>query len=103
MKIHIFNPEHDIALASNLSNFTAPHAGRQLRHDLGFLPAIWADEGDVIKSFFIKLLDKEIGGQRMFATDDIYYRLGHYFLMAAIPGSSLPSMASKRAPPPVLT
>ena len=48
MTVHIFNPEHDIALASGLSNFTAPHAGRQLRHDLGFLPAIWAGEGDVI-------------------------------------------------------
>ena len=46
--LHIFNPEHDIALASNLSNFTAPHAGRQLRADLGFLPALWADEGDVV-------------------------------------------------------
>lgn len=46
MNLHIFNPEHDIALASGLSNFTAPHAGRQLRHDLGFLPAIWAQEGD---------------------------------------------------------
>ena len=48
MRLHIFNPEHDIALASGLSNFTAPHAGRQLRHDLGFLPAIWAKEGDVV-------------------------------------------------------
>ena len=48
MTLHIFNPEHDIALASGLSNFTAPHAGRQLRHDLGFIPAIWADEDDVI-------------------------------------------------------
>ena len=48
MTLHIFNPEHDIALASGLSNFTAPHAGRQLRHDLGFLPAIWAKEGDAI-------------------------------------------------------
>ena len=48
MKLHIFNPEHDIALASNLSNFTAPHAGRQLRSDLGFLPALWAKEGDRI-------------------------------------------------------
>ena len=48
MTIHIFNPEHDIALASNLSNFTSPHAGRQLRHDLGFLPALWAAPGDVI-------------------------------------------------------
>lgn len=48
MTLHIFNPEHDIALASGLSNFTAPHAGRQLRHDLGFLPAIWAHEDDII-------------------------------------------------------
>ena len=47
MTIHIFNPEHDIALASGLANFTAPHAGRQLRHDLGFLSAVWAQEGDV--------------------------------------------------------
>ncbi len=48
MTLHIFNPEHDIALASNLSNFTAPHAGRQLRNDLGFLPALWAQEGDEV-------------------------------------------------------
>ena len=48
MTLHIFNPEHDIALAANLSNFTAPHAGRQLRYDLGFIPAIWAKEGDSV-------------------------------------------------------
>jgi len=47
-KLHIFNPEHDIALASNLSNFTAPQAGRQLRADLGFLPAVWAAKGDYV-------------------------------------------------------
>lgn len=46
--LHLFNPEHDIALASNLTNFTAPHAGRQLRADLGFLPALWACEGDYV-------------------------------------------------------
>ena len=46
--LHIFNPEHDIALASNLANFTAPHAGRQLRTDLGFLPTIWAKEDDFV-------------------------------------------------------
>ena len=33
MKLLVFNPEHDLALAANLSNFTAPHAGRQLRTD----------------------------------------------------------------------
>lgn len=49
MTLHIFNPEHDIALASGLANFTAPHAGRQLRHDLGWLPALWAaGDDDVI-------------------------------------------------------
>ena len=46
--LHIFNPEHDIALAANLSHFTAPHAGRQLRADLGWLPALWAEEDDYI-------------------------------------------------------
>ena len=46
--IHIFNPEHDIALGAHVEQFTAPHAARQLRHDLGFLPMIWADEGDKV-------------------------------------------------------
>ena len=48
MTVHIFNPEHDLALAANLANFTAPHAGRQLRYDLGFLPALWAADGDAV-------------------------------------------------------
>ena len=48
MTLHIFNPEHDIALASGLANFTAPHAGRQLRNDLGWLPALWAQKGDAV-------------------------------------------------------
>lgn len=48
MVFRIFNPEHDIALAANLSNFTPPHAARQLRRDLGFLPALWAEEDDVV-------------------------------------------------------
>ncbi len=46
--LHVFNPEHDIALAAHLANFTAPHAGRQLRADLGFIPALWAQEGDAV-------------------------------------------------------
>lgn len=48
MTLHVFNPEHDLALAADLSNFTAPHAGRQLRADLGFLPALWAKSDDVV-------------------------------------------------------
>lgn len=48
MTLHLFNPDHDLALASGLTNFTAPHAGRQLRHDLAFLPALWAAPGDIV-------------------------------------------------------
>lgn len=48
MLLHIFNPEHDIALASNLERFTAPHAARQLRHDFGFLPTLWAKNGEFV-------------------------------------------------------
>ena len=48
MKLLVFNPEHDLALAANLSNFTAPHAGRQLRADLGYIPAIWAADDDCV-------------------------------------------------------
>lgn len=48
MTLHIFNPEHDIALAHDNKYFTAPHAGRQLRHDLDYLPALWAKEDDYV-------------------------------------------------------
>lgn len=72
MTLHIFNPEHDIALAANLSNFTAPRAGRQLRHDLAFLPALWAKEGDSV------LVDDVEMAQR--GLDDVYRQLTKYRL-----------------------
>ena len=43
---HIFNPEHDLALAYGKEGFTPPAAARNLRRGLGFLPAFWADDGD---------------------------------------------------------
>lgn len=48
LQLHIFNPEHDIALAHGSPLFTSPRAGRQLRADLGFLPALWAGEESVV-------------------------------------------------------
>lgn len=48
MKLHIFNPEHDIALALNKAVFTAPHAVRELRRDMAFIPTLWADRGDAV-------------------------------------------------------
>ena len=65
MKLHIFNPEHDLALASNLSNFTAPHAGRQLRQDLGWLPALWAEEDDFILVENVKNAQRSYGRLRV--------------------------------------
>lgn len=48
MKIHIFNPEHDLALAFGGKYFTAPAAGRDMRASLAYLPLWWADEEDVV-------------------------------------------------------
>ncbi len=48
IKIHIFNPEHDVALAAHRERFTPSHACREIRHDLGFVPAIWAESGDMV-------------------------------------------------------
>ena len=48
MTLHIFNPEHDLALACNMKNFTAPHAARALRAGLGFIPVLWAKPGDCV-------------------------------------------------------
>ena len=47
-KWHIFNPEHDMALAAGTRGFTPPAAGRGMRHWLGFLPTFWADDGDTV-------------------------------------------------------
>ena len=48
MILHIFNPEHDIALAYNRKHLTMPHAAQELRMNLGWIPAIWASDGDVV-------------------------------------------------------
>ena len=48
MQIHFFNPDHDIALALNQRRFATPHVGRQMRSDLGYIPALWAEDGDVV-------------------------------------------------------
>ena len=46
MKLHIFNPENDLALADGRPGFTAPASARQMRQELYWLPEWWADEGD---------------------------------------------------------
>ena len=63
-KLYVFNPEHDLALAANLSNFTSPLAGRKLRHDLGYIPALWADDDDYILVDDVKLAEEAYGKLR---------------------------------------
>jgi hypothetical protein len=69
MKLHIFNPEHDIALATNVKRFTAPHAARQLRSEMGFLPALWADDGDVVMVDDIRAAEHRLRHLRRYCAD----------------------------------
>lgn len=48
MTLHIFNPEHEYAMAADMTNFTPPHAARVVRSELAYLPALWAQDGDII-------------------------------------------------------
>lgn len=48
MKLHIFNPEHEMALACNMKYFTVSHSIQELRMNLGWMPALWADDGDAV-------------------------------------------------------
>lgn len=48
MKLHVFNPEHDLAMGCDEVHFIAPHHVMALRSDLDYIPAIWADDGDAV-------------------------------------------------------
>lgn len=48
MKLHIFNPEHEMALAYDKCNITLPHAIQEFKNNLSFIPALWADDGDCV-------------------------------------------------------
>lgn len=61
MTLHVFNPEHDLALAANLSNFTPPRAGRLLRREHGYLPALWATADDVVLVEDVEGAERDFG------------------------------------------
>lgn len=46
MRLLIFNPENDLALAAADPHYTPPASARQLAHDLSALPQSWAEAGD---------------------------------------------------------
>lgn len=47
-RLHVFNPEHDFALAHDRKFYCPPSAVRELARKLQLLPAIWADDRDFI-------------------------------------------------------
>lgn len=48
VKLHIFNPENDLALADGNTNYCPPPAARAIAHDLATLPLWFAPEGDAV-------------------------------------------------------
>ncbi len=48
MKVHIFNPENDMALADGTPGYTPPATIQQMRRDLSWLPKWWAEDGDIV-------------------------------------------------------
>lgn len=91
MTLHIFNPEHDYALALNAQWFTPSASIVQLRSKMALIPSLWAHSGDVIldwngKSDFPEYSDSEfskviiekrlrtvspLGLQKMFVNNEI--------------------------------
>lgn len=111
VKLHIFNPEHEMALACDKTAMTLPHAIQEFKMNLGFLPALWAHDGDFVLVddvlFALKALDKchRPHADVLFVTiDDIKHLMFSHFepwgwdkvvrqtlLNAGIPESLLPS------------
>ena len=45
-RLHIYNPDNDLALAANLDNYTPPKAGMRMRQAGALLPVWYGDSGD---------------------------------------------------------
>ena len=43
MKLYLFNPDSDLALANNETNYIAPVSARRMAQDLALLPVWYAD------------------------------------------------------------
>ncbi len=47
MRLLLFNPENDLALAANDPHYTPPASAVQMRRDMSWFPALWAKDGDI--------------------------------------------------------
>lgn len=48
MRLLIFNPDHDMALAANYPAYIAKTAGQLLMRDMAWLPAVYGQQGDAV-------------------------------------------------------
>ena len=46
--LYLFNPEHDLALASGEINYMPPASARQMATELALLPVWYAEEGSEV-------------------------------------------------------
>ena len=60
MRLLVFNPENDMALASGLSGYTAPEAIERYSRSHWMLPRLWAGEDDLVWDWRQDLSDKNI-------------------------------------------
>lgn len=60
MRLLVFNPENDMALASGLSGYTAPEAIERYSRSQWMLPRLWAGEDDLVWDWKQDLTDKDI-------------------------------------------
>ena len=60
MRLLVFNPENDMALASGLSGYTAPEAIERYSRSQWMLPRLWAGEDDLVWDWKQDLSDKNI-------------------------------------------
>ena len=74
MRLLVFNPENDMALASGLSGYTAPEAIERYSRSQWMLPRLWAGEDDLVWDWRQDLSDKTLrrwcpgAGRRLWCT-----------------------------------
>ena len=102
MKLYLFNPEHDMALASFSPYYKAPTEIIRMRHDLSGLSAWYADLGDFVGVFsddYIKVFGEQCvnGGVNPFgklvSLDGFSSRLSDVSLAGVVPWGWDPALA----------
>lgn len=63
MAIKIFNPEHDLALASNSESFIPPASAAKMAFDMNLLPFWYSEHDMILASRDMSAWQKEIAGQ----------------------------------------